>query len=473
MATDLPSGFQLIDMPKPQPTQEPQAPTGFTAEKEPDFDPDSFFGRVGQRIGERVEKVERGVEMYEQGEISYPELTLRGIGFGFGSVFDTIGEGVMSILGALTPDEAEDFLKEQIAAGGTALMKTDTAKEVLQFYQELSPRSRDNIGDILTTATGMMPKGQLGKTISKSGLEADKAGLGKVVLNQSDNAKQMRSKELGLPKNLQTTLNREDQILNTVVSLPGVSSASSRKSIMGSINKEMGRLGSEIKKSLAKAENQFVPKQLVNTQVTQALQQFIRSDPIFASPQFKNLRKNVQEAYKQALKEYSGKPQELLKLRQDFDRNIATLLKKDVHEGDVSRQMVASVRNSLNDMMEAIAPDDAIKASMRRQHHLMVAKDNLAYNMAREGSLIKNTMEQISSHPYLTMGVMSGSGVASKVLGSEALGLGLMSGAAAYGITRPAVRRAAGAAMSELPVGRGMLFGAGNAVQDELEGIAP
>lgn len=467
MAAQLPQGFTRIDVPKPN------VPAGFDPIKEPDFDPDGFFGRVGQKIEKRVEKVQRGTEMYEKGEITYPELVLRGLGFGAGTVFDTVGEGVMTILSALTPDQAEDFLKEQIAAGGTKLMELETAQNVLQFYQELPQRTRDNIGDIVDVGMGMIPKGQLGKQLSKSGLEAEKNALGKYVLSQTANAKELRAKELGLPKNLQTTLNREDAILNTIVSLPGVSSSSSRKAVMGAVNKEIGKLGSDIRKNLAKVDDQFVPKQTVNLQVTEAMQAFIKANPIFAESQFKNLRTNIQTAYKQALKDYTGKPSELLKLRQDFDKNIATLLKKDVHEGDVSREMVAAIRNRINDMMEQVAPDDAIKASMRRQHNLMLAKENLSYNMAREGSIIDRTVQFANQHPFMTMSAAGGTGMIPSLLSSELGLVGGLTAAGAYGVTRPAVRQAAGAALSTLPVGRGMLYGAANETQDVLEGIAP
>lgn len=473
MAAQLPPGFSRVDVPKPDPDVPANVPQGFTPVKEPDIDPDSFFGRVGKRVEERVEKVQRGSEMYEKGEITYPELALRGLAFGPATVFDVVGEGVMSLLSTLTPDEAEDFIKEQIAAGGTKLMELDSAKQLLQFYQELPVRTKDNLGDVLNLGMGMMPKGQAGKLLSKSGLEAEKRTLAKYVLNNTDNAKQMRARELGLPKNLQTTIKREDDILNTIVSLKGVSSSSSRKTLMGAINKEVGRLGSDIKKNLAKSDAQFVPKQTVNTQVTQALQKFVQSNPIYGSPQFKNLRKNVQEAYKQALKDFNGKPEELLKLRQNFDKNVATLLKKDVHEGDVSREMVASIRNSMNDLMESIAPDDAIKASMRRQHNLMLAKDNLAYNMAREGTVLENTAKFVNQHPFMAMSTLGGTGMVTSLVGSELGTVGALGAAGIYGATRPSVRQAAGAVMSELPVGRGMLYGAANETQEELEGIAP
>lgn len=472
MAAQLPAGFTRIDLPKMDPDVPQNVPEGFAPVREPDVDPDSFFGRVGSRIGERVEKVERGARMYEQGEITYPELALRGFGFAAGTIFDTVGEGVMSVLSALTPDQTEDFIKEQIAAGGTRLMDLDTAQNLLQFYQELPQRTKDNLGDVIDISMAALPKGKVGEGLTKSALQSEKKTLSKYVLNNTPNAKDLRARELGLPKNLQTTLNREEAILNTVVSLPKVSSSSSRKTIMGEVNKEIGRLGTKIKADLAKTDT-FVPKQTVNTQVTQAMQSFVQSNPIYGSAQFKNLRKNVQEAYRQALRDFDGKPASLLKLRQDFDKNVATLLKKDVHEGDVSREMVAAVRNRLNDMMEGVAPDDAIKASMRRQHHLMIARDNLAYNMAREGSVIENTAKFVNQHPFMAMSTLGGTGMVTNLLGSELGTVGALAATGAYGLSRPAVRQAAGAAMNALPTTRGMLYGAANETEEVLEGVAP
>jgi len=477
MSAQLPPGFSRIDIPSPTPNQDVPAPEnmpqGFTPVAEPDVDPDSFFGRVGEQIGKRIEKVERGVKMYEEGEITYPELALRGLGFGVGSVFDTIGEGVLTILSELTPDQIEDFLAEQIAAGGTKLMESETARDLLQTYQELPQRAKDNLGDIITVGAGVLPKGQVGKKVVESGIKAEKDILAKYVLNQTPSAKEFRAREAGLPKNMQTTLNREDAILNTVVSLKGVSESSSRKKIMGSINQEIGRLGKDIKKNLAKSEYKFISKQNVNTAVTKAMQEYTQKNPLFGTEKFSNLRNNLQEAYRQALKDFNGKPEDLLKLRQDFDKNVATLLKKDVHEGDVSREMVASIRNSLNNMMEQVAPNDAIKASMRRQHNLMLAKDNLAYNMAREGSMVDNTVKFINQHPFMAMSAAGGTGMLPSLLSSELGVVGGLTAAGAYGVTRPSVRKGVGTVLSAAPTTRGMLFGTSNAIEEETQGIAP
>lgn len=459
MATPLPPGFSLID--------NDTAPEGFTPVKKPDIDPDSFLGRVGEKIGKRIEKVERGSEMYSEGEISYPEFALRGLGFAYGSLFDTVGEGVMSILASLTPDEAEDFLQEQISAGASQLMSTDTAQEMLSFYRELTPRQKDNIGDIFDVAMAGLPKTGVAQKLTKSGIEGDKRQLAKSVLPQTTVAKEARVDEISLPKNMQKTARREDQIVTTVLSLPGVTGSSSRKKLMGAINAETIRLTSQVKSSLAK-QKMTMPKQSINSTVTKTFNDFLEQNTLYQNKKFATLRRDILDSYKDALKKYDGKPESLLQLRKDFDNNVKTTLGKDVHATDTAaREMTAAIRNSLNDTLEAIAPDEQIKAAMRRQHNLILAKQNLKANMAREGSKIDKAVSFINQHPFVTAGALSGSGVYSRLVGSEPFSVGLLGAAGVYGASRPATRRVLGAAGETLPVTQGMLYNTADQIQEE------
>lgn len=465
---DLPPGFVLnppVDLPG-----DPPPPAGFEQATPPDINPESFLGRVGEQIGQRIDKVSRASEEYKVGGITYPEFALRGLAGVYGAIFDTVGEGVMSILSTLTPDEAEDFLKEQIAAGGTALMNTETAQEALQAWQALPQRTRDNIGDLGVVATGMLPKGKAGAALSDSAVASTKKKISDYVLNQSVNAKKARAAEMGLPKTLQNTLNREEAILNTVVSIPGVTASASREKVMGALNKEIGRLGTQVRTALEKAPTR-VPKASVNKQITQSVREFIQANPEFATKQLRPAVEKVMTAYQTATKGYTGKPSELLKLRQDFDKIVEKLFRKDVHAGDdVSRELVATIRNQMNNMMEAVAPDDNVKALMRRQHHAMLAKENVAFSMAVEPKLVKQVLQKLEQHPILTASALGGGGMLSKLMGSEPLGVGLATGAAAYGLSRPAVRGVAGAALSGLPVARGTAFGAADTMQEQIEG---
>lgn len=458
---NLPPGFSIVpmtdadkDVPVPS-----NMPEGFSTVKEPDIDPDSFLGRVGTKIGERVEKVERGTKMYEEGEITYPELAMRGFGFGIGSLFDVVGEGALTLLSEMTPDVAENWIKEQVAAGGGKLMSLEASKQLLEFYNGLSVRTKDNLGDFLNIALAAVPGGQVGKKISASGIKGEKAQLSKVVLPQSDNAVQARLAEEGLPKTMQTIRNREDAIVSTVLTIPGVSGSTGRKTMLGLLNKEIGRAGNEIKRVLAK-QKMTMPKQTINTRVTQSFADFVRKNPEFTTKTYRASIDKIQDAYRLALRKYNGRPEELLQLRQDFDRITAKLFKKDVHAGDdVSRELVANVRNELNNIIEGIAPDEQIKALMRRQHHSLIARENLSYNLAKEPSWIKSAVQQVTSHPFITTGVLTGTGIGGKLMGNEALGLTALGAAGAYGLAQPVVRRVTGEALQTLPVGRGMLTG--------------
>jgi len=470
-----PPGFNLIDNPAPQePETGPEVPQGFEAVEQPATvvaQEPNIIDRLGEKIGQRVEKVERASDMYDKGEISYPEFAMRGFGFAYGSLFDVVGEGVMSLLSAMTPDQAEAFLQEQVAAGGTALMNTEEAQEAMRLWNSLPQRAKDNIGDAFTIGAAAAPKGAVGKKLTDSALNSEKKTLAKFVLPQTERARAARAAEVGAPKSSRVVTQREDDIVNTVLSVPGVSSSASRKKIMESVNKELAKLQGQVVTSL-RGVNIKVPKASVIQNVTQRFQGFLKNNPVFMEKKFKGSRDQVQAAFRSALKDYDGTPAGILKVRQRFDSNVEKLFRKDVHAGDdVHREMVAELRNGMNDMLEELAPDQQIRASMRRQHHLMVAKENLAGSIAREPKLVDKAIRKIESHPVLTVSALGGGGMMSNLAGSEALGVGMLAAGTAYGATRPIVRQAAGGLLSGLPVTRGTAMTAAEQAASVVPGI--
>lgn len=470
---DIPEGFRVIDnappssRPEPPPTPEGFAPRGQPLPSEP-----NFVERLGTKLGERVERVERGTRAYEAGEISYPELVTYGISFGVGALFDTVGEGVLTLLSGLTPDSAEEFLQEQLAAGGTALMNTETAQQAIEIYNSLSQQEKDRLANFVDIGLAMVPGGKrAGQAIKESGINAEKNIIGKYVLDQSYNANKRRATEAGLPAGAQTSRNMDEAVLNTVISIPGVSSSASRETIMKALNKELARLGKQIKDSLA-GTNFVMPKPAVQNQIRKEMNDFLKANPVFASKSMQATVRKVQEAFDTSLKNYSGKPLDLLKLRQEFDQAVETLFKKDVHAGDdASRQLVAAMRNRLNSMMEELVPDQGVRSAMRRQHHILIAKDNLGYNMSREPKWWATAARKVEQHPMLTLGAATGGGgMFGSLLSSEAVGVGALGAAGLYGLTRPGVRQVAGQAMETLPVGRGVLTTGFGDIQEDIQG---
>lgn len=451
-----PDWFVPADAPQTPETQ----PEWFAqAPEEPAIAEDSYLGRVGSHLKKRIDSMGESTEMYLNNEITYPEAVLHSFGNAFGALFDTVGETAFSILSTLTPDEAEQWLKEQIASGAGAVMETKTAQELLKAYKGLSPRVRKDVESAINVGFGLAPiKSVAGKALTKSGVDSQKATLSKYVLSQTPNAKQARLAEKGLERAYQTVLNREDQILNTVLSIKGISEATPRGKIMEKINGEVARLSSGITKELKNVKTQ-IPKGTINQRISIKMTEFVKQNPEFLGKDLKPTYEKVIRAYQTAMGKYNGRPEELLKLRRDFDKVVEKFFKKDVHAGDdVSREVVAQIRNEMNQIMQDIAPTSQIRAAMQRQHNALMAKENLGYNMAREGSTVDKILTKIEHHPMFTTSVLTGGGMASKMAGSEALGVGLGALGAGYALSRPAVRTGAGAVLENVPVGRSMIM---------------
>lgn len=441
--------------------QEPEIPqVNFQPAPEPPqplFSPDSLGGRIGSKIEERIQNVQESTDMMNNNEQTYLETAAQGFGQVIQANFDAVSETALGILSSITPDEAEAWLKEQIDTGSQALMDTETAQGIYQVYRNLTPRARKDLEAAVNIGLGWLPlKSRVGEKLVESGVAAEKRSLGKYLLDQSPSAKQARIQEKGMDRAAQTTLNREDSILNTVMSIKGITASTPRPKMMAALNTEIARLGSDIKTALSKVPTR-VPKGTLTLSVNRALSQFKKDKPEFAGKDLKPIVDKVQRAYLSANKSYNGRPEDLLRVRREFDKIIEKVFKKDVFAGDdVSREVVAVVRNTMNEIMQNVAPDAKIRAAMQRQHHAFSARENLGYNMAREKDLGDRVLSKLEHHPMLTTSLIAGGGLGAKLAESEGIAAGALALGAGYLGTRPIVRKTAGEVLKGTPIGKSL-----------------
>jgi hypothetical protein len=411
----------------------------------------SFTGRVGSQLEQRIGNVEESVGMMESDEQTYLEATAQGFGQVLMAGNDVVSAGILELLSGMTPDAAESFIKEQIDTGANALMDTNTARYLYEVYSNLSPRARKDLDAAANIGLSMVPlSSKAGKTLKAAGYAREKASLGKYLLDQSPMAMKARNAEEGMDMKAQTVRNREDAILNTALSIKGITSSTPRKKMMNALNTEVARLGSGIRKALANTPVR-VPKGVVTRRLNTAMAQFKQANPEYAGKDLSHVVDKVKRAYLAANKSYTGRPEELLEVRRKFDKVIERFFGKDVHGGDhTSRPAVAHLRNELNQIMQDVAPDAKIRSAMQRQHHAMIAKDNLAFNMVKETSAAEKLISKAEHHPYFVAGALGGSGVGSQLLSGplgEALTLGTGMLGAGYVATRPSVMKAAGSTL--------------------------
>lgn len=449
--TDLPKG--ATPLPPVEPVVEP--PKAVEAPEEP-----GYLDRLGNLMQKRIERVQRGSKAYSAGEIGYPQFASYGFANAFGALFDVVGESAFTVLGTLLPEDAENFLKETIAAGGNALMDTETARAGLEYYESLTQTQKDAISNALDLGMGALPVSKPGNMLVRSAVQADKAKLSRWVLDDTPTARARRLSEAGMSKRNQNTLNYEDQLLNTVVSL-GIKGNTKPKDIISKLNAEISRLGNDIEKSL-KGVKTVVPKSSVMKQVDAQVNQFLKSNPEFAD--MKNLQRVVQQsqqAFETALKQYDGTAVGLLNLRKEFDNIINKTFAKDIFQGEnVSREIASVYRNTLNDMAQGLAPNESIRASLRRQHLALQARSNVSENLAKKPhrNAAQKALNLAERHPFATAAAVQGGGMLSKI--PEPFVLGASGALGAYGLAQPGVRRLTGEALNTLPVGRGLLYGA-------------
>lgn len=458
------------DMPIPEP---PAGSVPFEAPPPAPEEPD-MFDRMATQVQKRAEKVQRGSEMYSAGEISYPEFALRGAGFAIGTLYDIVGEGVGTLFSEMTPDEIEDAIKQAVAVGGNKLMNTQTAQKALAYWNSLSQRQKDNIGDVVDVGSFVSaPVGVVGKTIKKSGLNKEKNLLRNELLDPSVENLKNTATELGRDDLYKTYTKRENEILNTALSIKGVGSGRTRNANMKALNAEISRISGQIRKTLRQTEKTPTLASL-NAKIDQKLDAFLKDNNEYATDFYGNYNDVIESALQTAMKEFNGKGDSLLDVRRKFDSLVKNKFNKEVLAGDHNfRPLASTIRDAMNEYMQSIAPKGTdIQALMRRQHHAMIAVDNLGYNMVTNKTVLDAIKEWPKQHPYLTLGTVGGTGMVPGML-TGGMGEGLMVGGAAalgaYGATRPVVRQTIGGALENVPVVRSTALGGLGPTEEDVQ----
>lgn len=438
--------------------------------KEPTFEEGSFGNRVSTALQGRLENTQESARMMAEDEQTYLEAAAQGFGQVIMGYNDVVSESVLEVLDTMTPDAAQDWLGEYIDAGADHLMSTETAQSLFNEYMSLDPRARKNLDAAVNIGLAVIPmKTRMGKKLYEAGKKSEKNSLGRYLLDQGTSAKAARNAEMGMDKARQNVLNREDAVLNTALSVKGVSSSTPRPKMMAALNTEVARLGTDIKKALA-GSTMRVPKGTVTKRVNSRLVQFMNENPQYRTKHLQGTVKKALDAYLAANKKYTGKPSELLDVRRQFDKTIDDFFKADIYNGnDTSRRVVAAIRDELNTIIQETAPDAKIRDAMQRQHHIMIAKDNLAFNMATEKSAASKVVAKVEHHPFLVGGALTGTGAASSMMNSELLGAGGLLLGGSYIATRPSVMKATGAVVDKGNLSKSLLVNMLNEQMQEQE----
>ncbi len=353
-----------------------------------------YLDRVGADIGNRANTFNSQRE--DRNPLS---SVLQGAGFAAGAVNDVIGEGLHSAA-SLLPES----IKQPIKSGIAAVAGTDTVQDAArnwQYFSQQHPEAAANISSAANIAM-LAPAGKAGEAVAG----ASKATLGRAgdALVENAAAKQAEAHSAFVKDLVRTPANAANEVGRTspgtfwkpkdvtpdaweakmhqaVKDVPGVSADHSTpmQANYNAISNEVSTVDDHLLKELRKSPSLVDPKNVEDALV--AAKQRVPVNAFVGEAGPKMADKLIDDAMR-IVKDHPNTPAGLLESRRAFDKFVSTWKKEQgVFDPDIENAAsiaTREVRQTMNDLVEAHAPDAGTKATLAYQNTLLSALDNIA-----------------------------------------------------------------------------------------------
>lgn len=344
-------------------------------------------------------------QMRQSGEITRPEEIVRSAGQGAGAIMDVSG----AALGA-----ADDFLanipSKALGAGASALGSlpipmdernmgeylTDAVQSGMGQYSEFKqerPRTAGVLEGVANIASvGISPLTK--KPIKETGDALIEAGNKQAFKKYTDLAAakitpKVRKEAQSQGRLSQSMIGRdvidatevEKRAANLMKDMQGLKGLPKTLSKKGKVvQSEAYKIVDDLSQSL-RNQGAIIPKREVLSHIDKTAVKNIFDNPMIttASGSSETARKLVTQ-FGDLLDQSDGTLAGLLKVRQDFDK-IAKQYKSDVFDSTSENAYsiaTREIRNSINDLIDVRAPNQAVKERLRDASSLLDAADNIA-----------------------------------------------------------------------------------------------
>lgn len=375
---------------------------------------EDYFFAVEDAVKKRGQELAQTERDYQEGNITTPEYIMQTAGKGvFGTAADVAGETFMAGAKMLTPEFLEQRVAELASAAAEGVMTSDQWKWAQNHWNELSPRAKKNlesafnIGFGAAAIAGKAPLQGTGKKMSVKGMAMKRERLAKQVLPQTVTARKQR--------NLTGLGNAEDRMLNTLMTVKGVSHTNAPSENFRLVLKELDSIDNTLMKSLSKYKGAPFPRKAIQSKVARDLDILKNKDLArYTDPSLNNLYEKLDRWLfdpKVGYVKPTMTPKELVKARRKFDNIVGEFASKGTDESKVfieagaQGDIIRTYRNVLNDIVDAVPTDVDTKALRSRSSDLLLARKNYARLADPEQRAI---MDMIERHPITASAVVRG-----------------------------------------------------------------
>jgi hypothetical protein len=388
-----------------------------------------YFSAVEGAVAKRGQELAETERDYQEGKITTPEYIMQTAGKGvFGTAADVGGETLMAGAKMLTPEFIESRVAELASAAAEGVMTSDQWKWAKNHWDEFSPRARKNLESALNIGFGVaafagkVPTQGVGKKMSVKGMAMRRERIAKQVMPDTPTARQKRALNPQLAA-------AEDRMVNTLMSVKGISHTKSPLENFKILNKELDSIDNTMRKSLSKHSNQTMNRNSIQAKVNNTLDALQKTDPgVYADKSLKQVYDRMNRLLFDTKTGYikpTMTPVEILQARRNLDAAIkklaggATDQSKIFIEAGAQGDIIRAYRNALNDIIDAIPTDIDTKALRGRSSDLLMARKNYG-RLADEKTA--SIMDMIERHPLASMATIRTGSSSLPILGGAIRG---------------------------------------------------
>jgi len=403
--------------------------------------------------GRREETAETQRAM-QRGEIGPVQATTQFLGKGVaGPALDLVGEAFMTpARGAVEalPETVKEAVSETFSSVWEKASQTPAVREGLRFlggkaedyarWKSENPQaaktleSAINIGLVAVPVKRATIRGRAAKMEARAARQlsmrkadyVDELILPKETpLVRKEMAK--RAKEVGVFRKRVVSLTSQQQRMSKEVQL--IKGVNPRRSLThnGSVIRgELTRQANDLDDILIKSKVKINPD-AVKTNIKSSLDRLKAENPLISSERrLVNLANEVERNAHRILGGFPDTPHGVLQARRQFD-GWARRLSKTVHERgektDALREVVANIRQSMNDSINRVVPSKNVKQRLLKQSNLLSSLDNIDAKMFGEGSnAVIRTIDRLMNIPQARNKIVG--------VGGTLLGAGIVGGSA-------------------------------------------
>lgn len=415
---------------------------------------DGFVANVQTDLAKRNVAIQETMEAEKRGEIGSLQGATQAFGQVAGGALDVVGEGVMATgrgLSAITPDVIEEPIVEGAKAAWDWIANTDAGKVAgeaisggVEKYGEWKAENPQEAKTLEGAANiGMLFAPVKVKANAKpSPLDAAAKALDvkanrQILKKRSDfvgdlispkrtssvkiaETSRTSEKGIGLAKRSVVELSpKEIAVANEIKNIPSVTN---KKSIQGNLNAIMNenkRVAKQLEADVGSRKVLGIQESAGN-KIDEAVRLMIKENPVITG-NAENVARKVSTKAKEIIQKSPSTPRGMLAARKELDSWIKSQKGAKVFDPELEGALsvsVRSVRNAMNDVVEASTGTAAVKKELKRQRLMYDAIENLAPKAADEsnyaiGRLLQNTAKAL---PYrrsfqTDVGMLMGLGV--------------------------------------------------------------